>query len=203
MRFSARMALMVGAIFLPDGLSATVLPDVSRQEMPAIRYVPSVGETHIAARLSPNLCVAFSLPQEWRRELEGSGALRLTAEANDGEIEISARSVRDLIELPQADPVTRDAAFLQRDHETLLGRPAQASTLEAVPGATRWTATWIDSSLPSPTHALTIETYIVPASREWLLELSISDIDNRQTYDNLVRDVLSNLRTVSSAQCTG
>jgi hypothetical protein len=109
--------------------------------------------------------------------------------------------MRDLMELPQGDPITRDAAFLQRDHEGVFGRPAHASSLESVPGATRWTATWIDGNLPSSTHMLTLETYIVRASPDWMLEISISDIDDRDTYDTLVQRVLGNLQTADPARC--
>jgi hypothetical protein len=145
--------------------------------------------------------VAFSLPQEWRREGGEDGALRLAASAGDGEIEVAWRAVRDLAELPQGNAASKDAELLQRDHEGLLGRKAQASTVQTLGSATRWTATWIDTSLPAPSHSLTVETYIVPASREWLLEFSISDIEDRAVYDDLVRQVLSNIRTASSAQC--
>jgi hypothetical protein len=198
---AARIAALLGALCIPSDLSATSLPDQYPSETSAVSYLPAVGETHVTARLDPAVCVAFSLPQEWRREGGEDGALRLAASGGDGEIEISWRAVRELAELPQGNVGSKDAELLQRDHEGLLGRKAMTSTIETLGSATRWTATWIDTSFPAPSHSLTVETYIVPASREWLLELSISDIDDRSTYDDLVRQVLSNIRTASTAQC--
>jgi hypothetical protein len=194
-------AVLAGALCVPGNLSATSMPEMVAGDMPAIRYMPAIGETQITARLDPALCVAFSLPQEWRQDNPDGTGIRLVASTGEGEIELAWRAVRDLTELPRGEAVVRDAALLQRDHEAVLGRKAQASSVETVGRATRWTATWIDTSLPAPSHTLTVETYIVPASHEWLLELSVSDIGDRRAYDNLVRQVLSNIRTASTAQC--
>ncbi|KAB0267506.1 hypothetical protein [Microvirga brassicacearum] len=199
---AAGIAILASVLGLPADSAVAAFSDRSRPEATAIRYLPSLGETQVAARIDQALCLAFSLPQEWRRVPAGNGAaLHLAAATGDGAIEIAFRSMRDLMELPQADPITRDAAFLQRDHEGVFGRPAQASSLESVPGATRWTATWIDGNLPSSTHMLTLETYIVRASPDWMLEISISDIDDRDTYDTLVQRVLANLQTADPARC--
>lgn len=195
------MAALIGALCIPTSLSAASVADQMPMEVSTIHYLPATNETHVTARLDPALCVALSLPQQWRREGAEDGSLRLAASGGAGEIEVGWRAVRDLAGLPQGNAGSKDAELLQRDHEGLLGRKANASTVQTLGDATRWTATWIDTSLPAPSHSLTVETYIVPASREWLLELSISDINDRSLYEDLVRQVLSNVRTASSAQC--
>lgn len=200
-RMAKKAILLLGLLCLSTGLAASALPDSAANDVPVIIYRPAFGETQITARLNPGLCVAFSVPDEWRRDDAAAGGLRLVSSTGEGEIEIASRSIRELNDLPQGNVSARDAALLQRDHEEILGRKAQASAVETMEGATRWTATWIDASLPAPSHSITVETFIVPASREWLLEVSVTDIDNRGAYDKLVAQVLSNIRTLGSAPC--
>ncbi|WP_210497399.1 hypothetical protein [Microvirga antarctica] len=162
----------------------------------AVTYMAGLDETHVSTQTG-SVCVALALPKEWRGGTNDDGQLTLRASSGEGELEIVLRPVRDLTDWSDADAVKRDAAFLQRDHESLLGRPAQAVNLEAVGAAARWTATWIDASLPSPSHSMTVETYIVPASRDWLVELSVSEIDDRRLHEALVARILSGLQTTS------
>jgi hypothetical protein len=190
------------ALCLPTALSATSLPNAEIVETPSVGRSPASGETLFRARLNSAVCVAISLPQEWRQDHEAARGLRLVSSRGAGEIEISSRSVRDLSEWPQADAVSRDAALLQHDHEDVLGRKAQTSALEPIGAGARWTATWTDFNLPAPSHSLTLETYIVPASRDWLLEVSISDVDDRGAYDDLVQQVLSGVQTTGATRCS-
>jgi hypothetical protein len=105
---------------------------------------------------------------------------------------------------PQADLAHRDAAFLQRDYEGLLGRPAQSVSLTSpVPGATRWSATWVDASLPSSSRAMTVDALIVPLSNEWVLELSLHDVQEGEVHDALSRRILTGLRVNTGAACRG
>ncbi len=128
----ARKAILLGLLCLPTGLAASALPDSAANDVPVIIYRPAFGETQITARLNPGLCVAFSVPDEWRRDDAAAGGLRLVSSTGEGEIEIASRSIRDLNDLPQGNVSARDAALLQRDHEEILGRKAQASAVETM-----------------------------------------------------------------------
>ncbi|MPR07156.1 hypothetical protein [Microvirga tunisiensis] len=103
--------------------------------------------------------------------------------------------------MPQSDLATRDAAVLQQDYEQLLGRPAQSVSLSSDAGATRWSATWIDASLPSASHAMTVETLIVPLSSEWVLELSLSGVDTQEAYNGLAGHLLARLKVQGRPAC--
>jgi hypothetical protein len=106
--------------------------------------------------------------------------------------------------MPQPDLAGRDAAILQRDYESLLGRPAQSVILaSSASGASRWSATWIDANLPAPSRSLTIETFIVPLSREWVLELSFSNVEAREAHDDLTQTLLKDLMVQGGAACEG
>ncbi|RDI59517.1 hypothetical protein [Microvirga subterranea] len=168
-----------------------------------IRFDPTTRETRLTSRVTPGLCFSVSLPQEWRMTAE-DGDLHLTAAGLPARLEISLRSAHDLQDLPQADLAHRDAAFLQRDYEGLLGRPAQSVSLTSpAPGATRWSATWVDASLPSPSRAMTVDALIVPLSNEWVLELSLHDVQEGEVHDALSRRILTGLRVNNGAACRG
>jgi hypothetical protein len=166
-----------------------------------IRFDPSTRETRLTNRVTPGLCFSLALPQEWQPVHEGED-IRMKAVSSDAGLEIGLRSARELQDLPQPDLAQRDAAFLQRDYEGMLGRPAQSVSLTSpVPGATRWSATWVDANLPSASRAMTIETFIVPLSRDWVLELSLTDVPAGAAYDALARSVLSGLVVRVGAAC--
>jgi hypothetical protein len=168
-----------------------------------IRFDPSARETRLTNRVAPDLCFSLALPQEWRPVHEGED-IRMKAVSSDALLEIGLRSARELQDLPQADLAQRDAAFLQRDYEGMLGRPAQSVSLTSpVPGATRWSATWVDVNLPSASRAMTIETFIVPLSRDWVLELSLAEVPAGAAYDALARSLLSGLAVRAGAACGG
>jgi hypothetical protein len=168
-----------------------------------VRFDPERQETQVAGRVEPGLCFSFRLPQEWRARLDGPKT-RLETASSHAEFELGLRSARELRHMPQPDLASRDAAVLQRDYEDLLGRPAQSVSLAAsIAGATRWSATWIDIHLPAASHAMTVETFIVPLSSEWILELSLSNVEKRESYDALMQTLLAELNVQGAAACGG
>jgi hypothetical protein len=165
------------------------------------RFDADARETRVTSRISPSLCLSLSLPQEWRMHGPG-GKASLKAVPFRANLDMSLRSAHELQDLPQPDLARRDAAFLQRDYESLLGRPAQSVSLTSpAPGATRWSATWVDANLPTASQAMTIETLIVPLSPEWVLELDLAEVESPEIYDALVQRVLSGLRVRAGAEC--
>ena len=105
--------------------------------------------------------------------------------------------------MPQPDLASRDAAFLQKDYEELLGRPAQSVSLSSTGRRARWSATWIDANLPSASQSMTVETLIVPLSGEWVLELSLTGIEFREASDALAEQLLARLKLHGGALCQG
>ncbi len=160
------------------------------------RFDPVMRQTRVAGRIAPDLCFSLLLPDEWRQTEAG-----LKAVSSQVELGVGLRSARELRDMPQPDLASRDAAFLQRDYEELLGRPAQSVSLSSDAGATRWSATWIDANLPTASHAMTIETLIVPLSGEWVLELSLSGAETQDAYDTLSRRLLTNLKVQGRGTC--
>jgi hypothetical protein len=172
-----------------DPLDATV-PDQAIEA----RFNAAAQQTLVTGRASPDLCFSLSLPEEWRRTEEGLKAVR-----SDASLALGLRSAEELSALPQPDLAGRDAAALQQDYEDLLGRPAQSISLSTDAGATRWSATWVDANLPMASHAMTVETLIVPLSNAWVLELSLSGVETREAYDALA----ARLRVQGRASCQG
>jgi len=176
-------------------------------EAVSTRFDPTTRETHVASRVAPNLCYSLSLPQEWQvnaAPVQGADqrTMNLKAASGEAELGLAVRSARELQEMPQTDLPGRDAAYLQRDYEDALGQPAQAVSLSTTPsGATRWTATWIDANLPSASHALTVETFILPLSDDWLLELSLDKMEARDAYVALMHQVLASVKVKARAAC--
>jgi hypothetical protein len=194
--------ILASLLAAPAAMASTLPPEASGQGGAIkVRFDPAVQETVIASRVTPRLCFALSLPQEWRQNT-GSGETSVTAVSSTAELDVNLRSARELQDQPQGDLAHRDAMFLQQDYEGLLGRPAQSVSLTSpAPGATRWSATWIDRNLPADSHAVTIEALIVPLSPEWVLELSLSGIDAPQAHETLVARVLSSLKVQLGAAC--
>ncbi|QRM30425.1 hypothetical protein [Microvirga sp. VF16] len=152
--------------------------------------------TRVSGKAAPDLCFSFSLPDEWHL-----ADTSLKAVVSNADLTIDLRSAEELRDMPQSDLAARDAAVLQRDYEELLGRPAQSVSLSSDAGAMRWSATWIDANLPSASHAMTIETVIVPLSSEWVLELSLSGVATREAYDALAQHLLVRLKVQGRAAC--
>ncbi len=160
------------------------------------RFDPLTQQTRVAGKVAPDLCFSLLLPDEWRQTEAG-----LKAVSSPVELDVSLRSARELRDMPQPDLASRDAAFLQRDYEELLGRPAQSVSLSSDAGATRWSATWIDANLPTASHAMTIEALIVPLSNEWVLELSLSGAETQGAYNAIAQRLLANLKVQGRSTC--
>lgn len=187
------------AWFVPAAVQAGIPAGV--RETAQANFDTALRQTYVSGRIAPNLCLSLTLPQEWRLR-EDREKIRLKATSPVAEIELGLRSARDLQDLPQPDLAGRDAAFLQRDWEGVLGRPAQSVAVESLAlGALRWTATWFDARLPAASQAMTLETFIVPLSREWVLELSPVNVASREAYDDLVRQMLLSLGMVNLTRC--
>jgi hypothetical protein len=175
------------------------LPDQPVMSEPVqVRFDPATRQTSVTGAVPSGLCFAFSLPEEWRPTAQG-----VKATFSAVEIGVGLRSAGELRDMPQPDLASRDAAFLQRDYEELLGRPAQSVSLSSHGKATRWSATWIDASLPSASHAVTVETLIVPLSHDWVLELSVNGVDTQAAYDALAQRLLTRLQVQGRASCQG
>jgi hypothetical protein len=163
-----------------------------------VRFDPMIRQTAVTGVVPSGLCFSFSLPEEWRSTAQGLQSAR-----SDVEIGIGLRSAGELRDLPQPDLASRDAAFLQKDYEELLGRPAQSVSLSSHGTAARWSATWIDGNLPSPSQSMTIETLIVPLSGEWVLELSVTGIESKAAYDAIAQRLLARLQVQGRSACRG
>lgn len=194
-----------GAIVLA-GLAGASLAHASSDPLDAsvpnqaieARFNAAAQQTLVTGKAAPDLCFSLSLPEEWRRTEEGLKAVR-----SDASLALGLRSAEELSALPQPDLASRDAAALQQDYEDLLGRPAQSVSQSTDAGATRWSATWVDANLPMTSHAMTVETLIVPLSNAWVLELSLSGVETREAYDALAARVLARLRVQGRASCQG
>ena len=166
-----------------------------------VQFEPRVQRTRVAGRVGSGQCFSFTLPEEWR-SITGGMETRLRSALSDAELVVSLRSSHALRGLPQPDLAGRDAALLQQDYESLLGRPAQSVSLASfAPGTTRWSATWADVHLPG--GAMTVEAFIVPLSEDWVLELSLSNVDAKGRHDLLVRSLLADLRVQPEPVCFG
>jgi hypothetical protein len=163
-----------------------------------VRFDPTMRQTSVTGSAPSGLCFSFSLPEEWRSTAQG-----LKSAHSDVEIGIGLRSAGELRDMPQPDLASRDAAFLQKDYEELLGRPAQSVSLSSHGTAARWSATWIDANLPNPSQGMTVEALIVPLSGEWVLELSVSGVDTKAAYDALAQRLLTRLQVQGRAACRG
>jgi hypothetical protein len=202
MRFAG---LLAGAMVLaaPVQASGGLRAPEARNSRPLARFDPAAGETRVTGHVAPGLCFSFRLPQEWRLDPDGS-EIRLKAAVSEAGIDVNLRSAGALQHLPQRDLASRDAAFLQRDYEDLLGRPAQSVSLASShAGAVRWSATWIDANLPTSSRAMTVEAFIIPLSKEWVLELSPENTGTPDAHNALVRQLLTGLTVHGGADCRG
>jgi hypothetical protein len=162
------------------------------------RFDRVTRQTWVSGAVPSGLCFSFSLPNEWHSTPQG-----VKAATSDVSIDIGLRSAGELRDMPQPDLASRDAAFLQRDYEELLGRPAQSVSLSSHGNATRWSATWIDANLPSNSQAMTVEALIVPLTGEWVLELSVNSVDTQTAYEGLTQRLLARLQVQGRASCQG
>ncbi|WP_230530233.1 hypothetical protein [Microvirga roseola] len=205
MKAQASQVLILAALAsFPSTQAATALPTQGVPGEPfRSRFDPIARETRLTGRIALDLCFSLTLPREWHLERRAEKA-RLTSAAADvaADLEVGLRSAHEIQHMPEPDLARRDAAFLQQGYEHLLGRPAQSVSLSASDaGAMRWSATWVDANLPADSHALTVETFIVPLSREWLLELSLTDVEMPEVRDALMRRVLADLKVERGVAC--
>jgi hypothetical protein len=163
-----------------------------------VRFDPMIRQTSVTGAVPSGLCFSFSLPEEWQPTAQG-----LKSALSDVEIGIGLRSAGELRDMPQPDLASRDAAYLQKDYEELLGRPAQSVSLSSHGKAARWSATWIDANLPSTSQSMTVETLIVPLSGEWVLELSVDGAETQAAHDLLAQRLLTRLQVQGRAACQG
>lgn len=169
-----------------------------RSEPVQVRFDPMIRHTSVMGAVPSGLCFSFSLPEEWQSTAQG-----LKSAQSEVEIGISLRAAGELRDMPQPDLASRDAAFLQKDYEELLGRPAQSVSLSSHGKAARWSATWIDASLPSASQSMTVEALIVPLSGDWVLELSLSGVETQAAHDLLAARLLARLQVQGRAACRG
>ena len=166
-----------------------------------VRFDARLRRTLVAGRAGSGQCFSFTLPYEWR-STTGGLETRLRSASSDAELLVGLRSSHELHGLPQPDLASRDAALLQQDYESLLGRPAQSVSLASLaPGAIRWSATWVDDNLPG--SPMTVEAFIVPLSQDWVLELSLSNLEAREEYEAIVRSLLRELSLRQGTGCAG
>jgi len=195
--------LLAAIVLLAAGLPGQAVARLAGDVRPAVsaHFDSRADRTRIAQRVG-NSCMMMILPQAW--SIASQDERRIVLSASDGrELEVVLRPARAARDLPQADPASRDAALLQQDHEGLFGRPAQAATLVSLPaGAKRWTATWIDASLPGASREVTLDTLIVPFSDEWVLELSLAQAGTPAAYEQLMTELLTGLRRESADACS-
>jgi hypothetical protein len=195
--WSGRLALLAGLVIASVAQAANDPLDSTGGNEPINAHFDSLThQTRVSGKVAPDLCFSFTLPDEWRLTEAG-----LKAIVTDADLTVGLRSAQELRDMPQSDLATRDAAVLQQDYEQLLGRPAQSVSLSSDAGATRWSATWIDASLPSASHAMTVETLIVPLSSEWVLELSLSGVDTQEAYNGLAGHLLARLKVQGRPAC--
>ncbi|MEZ0169436.1 hypothetical protein [Microvirga sp. TS319] len=204
-----KLALLSGAAVLavlsgiPDAYAAKTRVETSAHPADEIqvRFDPQARQTRVAGSVGSDQCFAFALPQEWH-SMTGGLDTRLKSTLSDAELQVSLRSSHELRGLPQPDLTSRDAALLQQDYENLLGRPAQSVSLASLsPGASRWSATWIDANLPG--GPMTVEAFIVPLSEDWVLELSFSHLNAEGEYNALSRSLLTGLSVHEGGRCAG
>jgi hypothetical protein len=173
-------------------------------------FDPAARETRVTGRVG-SLCVALALPLAWTLDPDAANpdaALSAHLQAADGPvIDLSLRSARTLPMVPTLasrqgalfagteDLARRAAAALQREHEDFLGRPAQSVTFTPLgTGGLRWSATWLDPQLSTEAGALTIDAVILPVSPDWVLELSLSGVEDPAMHEAVLGEVLDRLR---------
>jgi hypothetical protein len=167
----------------------------------AARFDPASRATHVTVRV-PGACAALDLPLAWTLD-ESAAPARLEAAQGGPSLEVNLRAARNLPPVqslasregalaPTGDLPRRAAAALQREHEEVMGRPAQSVAFTVLDdGAWRFTATWLDANLPAP---VTEDTVFVPLSADWVLELTLDDTDSRGMHEMLWGEVMERVR---------
>jgi len=198
-------ALFVALLIVPDAIASTGFSTAVPTAQIGARFDPIAQETRVREKVSADLCVSFRLSREWTLSLGRDAALEETASLrapSGDDLEIRLRPAADLQAFPQADISARDAAALQDSYEELLGKPAQSVVHQPAgrPGVSRWSATWVDPNLAGPSHALTVETFIVDLRGDGALELTMNAKDSG-TYRQDISALLSSLQVTRGADC--
>jgi hypothetical protein len=198
----------------PGSAAAGVSSSGAVKERPGPRvaalFDPASRETRVTARVE-GLCVALDLPLAWTLDPDAAAPeAALSAHLQDADglaLDLVLRPVRTLPPgpgvasrngaLPAGDALARRAAgAIQSDYEGFLGRPAQSVTFKPLgSGSLRWTATWLDSQLPSGSGALTVDAAILPLSSDWVLELSLSGTENPPLHEAVLGAVVGRVRS--------
>lgn len=153
-------------------------------------YDPVRQSTRVQARLETGECLSFRVPLAWAIVEPGLHEATLRME---GGVEIGLEVKR--AKGRAADLASGEALRLQRAYEALLGSPAQSVSLDPIgAGAARFTATWIDASLPTPSRSLTLETYLFPMETGLVLELTPSNLGERATREALAREIAASAK---------
>jgi hypothetical protein len=181
-----------------DGVSARLSP----QHPISAGFDPTKNETHVDGQVAADLCIALMLPQEWRLT-QDTEAIRLQAARSGDELLVSIRSEADLRAFPQVDMAGRDAAALQQEYEAMLGRPAQAVAHQPTnrSGVSRWSATWVDANFVNASHSFSIETFIVESPGNRTVELTLTKVAARDSYDAEIAAMLSSLQLTAGTEC--
>jgi len=164
------------------------------------RFDPVARQTQVRERVAEEVCVSFDLEREWSLVRLSDGTT-LRAPSGD-DLDIHLRSAAELRAFPQPDIGARDAAALQESYEELIGKPAQAVDYRptALPGVTRWSATWIDPNSEGPSHTFAFETFIVDVNGSFALELTMNAGDE-STYRIEIAHMLDSLRVTTGPEC--
>jgi hypothetical protein len=195
------MALVVGR----DAVASTGISAPVPQGQIAASFDPVAQETRVREKVSADLCVSFRLARQWTLKQDKDATLQaiasLRAPSGD-DLEIRLRPAAELQTFPQADLPARDAAALQGSYEELLGKPAQSVIHQPAgpPGVSRWSATWVDQNLAGPSHALTIETFIVDLRGGGALELTMN-VGDSAAYRQEISRLLASLQVTSGVDC--
>jgi hypothetical protein len=201
----AGLALLMATPLAMPGALAAVDPAAglrARADSDAA-VAASRGKSVVTVALEQGLCLSLAMPAEWQVTAREGPITRLKDWASGIELDVTARSAAELRGGSHPDLARRDAAVLQAGYEALIGKPAQAVSLEPLPlaGALVWRATWLDTFMPGGGGSFTAETLIVPLAPEWLVEVTIGNVDAHLVHDALVAQVLSNLDIRRGADC--
>ena len=90
----------------------------------------------ICSAIGPDLCVSLELPGLWNVERPEPHRINAIDAEKGTEIEVLAHTDEDFAPGP-GTLIERAASNLQLEYERLLGKPAQVTTLEPIPGPGR------------------------------------------------------------------
>jgi hypothetical protein len=159
-------------------------------------------ETHVLGNLSGRSCIVFRLRNGWRRSEADDVSVSLTQETG-ARIDVRFRSLGEPTGRRSIERPNSAAAALLLEYEELLGKPVQAVSFRRTgyAGVSRWSATWVDANLASPSHSFTVESLIVSLSGGSTLELTFPGDWNASALEPEVAHLLSTLHVVRGKGC--